>query len=401
MRSPEGFILSWIKYIAQIFSFLIFSYILSTHLFRYIKPTEEYIDQNVFNIDYLRFILFLGFVLGFTGWAIAILEKKIKAVSPFSKNRKETFFYLLIGFFFAVFYNGLFAFANILQYPIFVFLVVLFYFFIPQLVVFYTSFRIEDFKMLMDDTFAFRKKIIEAGIEVSDNLNRKSMQVGEKIIHVGDQFNQKSMQVGGQIIGLGKDLNKKSIEFGKEIIHRGKNYFFLILVILFSLSITAFALLFVSGIIKDYIKGETYKQRQNRKKFFISRVIPQAALHAQRVKIEGYNFGWKSDTDGRYRLLTTDGPVKLIEEWTDERLEFTVPIDLAPGKKKLWIEKPPDDPHNLSVMKSNEIVFEVYSRFVLYPELDDSKFERLAKKIKKTLFFTFPSLNHIIVTSYE
>lgn len=360
MKSTEKLILAWIKHITQLLSLVIFSYILIAHLLRLIKPSEVYIDQKVFDISYLRFILALAFILGLIGWIIALFEKQVKVVSPLAKNSIELISNGLAAFFLAIFYNGFFSFTKILQYPIFLLLIIFFYFSIPQLVFFYTTINIKDLKTLFYNTFLFIKKN-SGDIQISNNKNKE---VDERLI-------------------------KRSI-----------NYILLIIFILFSLSITIFSALFLTKLIKNYIKGDNYQQNLNRKKFYINKVTPQKGLHAQRVKLEGYNFGWKSETDSRYRLMSTDGPIKLIEEWTNERLEFTVPIELPVGKKQIWIEKPTDGSDN-KIMKSNPITLEIFSRFVLYPAIDDSRVDRAIKRVKRVLFFKVQIFNNILFNKYE
>lgn len=361
MSTSKKFTILLIKYLTQIISFIIFFYIFIAHILRLIKPVEIFIDQKVFNLSYLRFLFFLGLILGFIGWIIALVQKQTKIVSPFTQKKEENIAIALTAFFLAVFYNGVFSFAKILQYPIFVLLVLFFYWFIPQLVLFYSTFNLSDLKFLIVEIDAFRKKRVESGAH----------------------------------------LYKKSIKIGEDIIYTGIKKLFLIFFILFSLLFTIFSFFFLTDIFSDYIKGQTYQENLNRKEFYINKVTPQKALHAQRVKIEGYNFGWKSETDSRYKLMSTDGPIKLIEEWTNERLEFTVPIDLSVGKKQIWIERPTDDPNRQSVIKSNSLTLDVLSRFVLYPKIDDTTFERVTKRVKRILFFDVKIFNNILFTKYE
>lgn len=352
MQTSKNKVLELIMYLAQMFSFLIFSYITISHILRLVQPVENYIDPKIFDINYLRFIVFLGFTLGFIGWIIAIIEKQLKLVSPIRESREENVAVALTAFFLAIFYNGLFVGTKFLQYPIFILLFLIFFFFITQLVFFYSSFKLNEFKNLLASIFHFKI----------------------------------------QNFRIDQTLIKESF--------RKKNVYFIPLIIL-SLVTVLFSFLFVSNIITDYLGGKTFQENLNRKKFHISRIVPDKALHAQRVILEGFNFGWKNETDDRYRLMSSQGPIKLIEEWTNEKIDFTVPIELPAGKKEVWIEKPTDSNIDKSTLKSNKVTLEVYSRFVVYPEIDDNRLERVIKKIKKFLFLDVQLFNDILFTDYE
>lgn len=345
MKQSEKKFLSWIKYILQLISITIFSYILLADLFHLIKPGEAYIDLKIFNISYLRFILFLGFISGLTGWTISLFLNEVIIILPTSHKLGEKTIYALIAFFFAVFYNGLFGFLKILQYPLFILSIILFYFFIPQLIEFYSRFNFNEFKLLFSQTFKLNKKITS--------------------------------------------FNKHS-EF-KKIPYLGT-----IIFILLSLVITIFSFIFVSKIVGNYMLGRIYKENQLRYQIYINKITPQKVVHAQKVKLDGYNLGWKTFSDSRYQIMTNDGPIRLIEKWTNEQLEFTVSLDMPLGKKQLWIEKPSDNLNNKNILKSNAMYFYVLDRFIFYPAAGDSLVTKVIKRIKKILFFDIKIFNSYI-----
>lgn len=346
MKQFEKHILSWIKYILQFLSITIFSYVLLAHLSQLIKPTEAYIDLKVFNISYLRFIIFLGFITGLTGWTISLFLTEITAISPISQKLEEKIIYALTAFFLAVFYNGLFGFLKILQYPLFILLAILFYFIIPQLIEFYSGFNYNELKSLFSQTF---------------KLNR------------------------------GLPSSKKHIAF-KTIPYLG-----IVIFILLSLLIAIFSFIFVSKIVGNYMLGKVYKENQLSKQFYISKITPHKVVHAQKVKLEGYNFGWKSSGDNRFNIMTNDRPIRLIEKWTNEQLEFIVSLDIPLGKKQLWIEKPADNANNKNILKSNIVTLDVIDRFIFYPAVGDSLITKVIKRIKKVLFFDIKIFNPYIL----
>src|SRR3989344_2547381 len=352
MKLIEKYFVTGVKYFSQILSFIIFNYILVAHLLRLIKPTEGYIDQNLFDISYLRFILFLAFFLGSIAWIITFSEKKIKIEQPYSKSKTENIFCLVTAFFLAVFYIEPFSFLHIIQYPFFILLVFFFYMFIPQLIQLYQSFNYHEAWKFFSKKPDFRVSIPKVSMpKVGEELKRKTI----------------------SYVGI---------------------FVFLILASIISF----YSFLFISNLIRDYMQGRIYRANQVRKQFHIARAIPQKALNTQQVTVEGYNFGWPTPLgNNSYRVLTNDGPVRLVDEWTNERIKFIVSLDQPVGKKELWIERPTDNPQNSQVIKSNTVSFDVLSRFVLYPQANDSLLTRLVKRVKRILFFNLPFLDNVIV----
>lgn len=399
MNRPEKYILSWLKYITEFLSFVIFSYIFLSHLIRLVKPVELYIDQRAFDISYLRFLFFLGCILGAIGWTIAFFEdrKRLKISAPFSQDIKENISYALTALFLAVFYNGVFAFLGIFQYPFFIFLLVFFYLLIPQLVNFYLSFNFSDFRKLLYETIAFRRELIK----MVEKIGEKVSLAGKTMAKSSQQISQRTMKIEGKIVESHDRITKRDIEKTGRITKNTLTYIFLLAFILFSLFVTVFSFLLVSEIISEFIQGKTYKENLIRKQLHITKITPAKAIHTQRVLVEGYNFGWKREADTRYKIMSTDGPIRLLEEWTNERLEFIVSLETPVGRKNLWIERPTDNPRNKKVVKSNMVTLDVMSRFVLYPESGDTKFERGLKKLKRILFFNFPLFNNLLFASYE
>ncbi len=124
--------------------------------------------------------------------------------------------------------------------------------------------------------------------------------------------------------------------------------------------------------------------------------MPQKVIPAQKVLLGGYNFGWKSNDDNRYQIMTNNGPMKLVEGWTNEKVEFTVSLDIPPGKKQIWIEKPADDLKNNSIIRSNVVKLDVINRFVFYPALGDGLITKIIKRVKRIVFFDIQIFNPYI-----
>lgn len=361
MKPFEKNILSWVKFILQFLSFSIFCYIFVAHLLRLIRPAEAYIDLRLFDITYLRFILFIGFLTGLTGLSVSLLLGQISLVPLSGQKRDEKVIYAITALFMAIFYNGAFGFLKIFQYPLFILLVVFFYFSVPALIQFYLSFNYKEVKSLLDQIYSV--------------LKNKSF----------------------------KPLYDKTFDFDKELTAAKKKiktnvipYIGFVTFILFTLLISVFSFLFVSQIIKDYIQGNIYKENQLRKRLYIKKILPQKTMHAQKVIIEGYNFGWNPTGDSGYRIMTSEGPIRLIETWTNEQLLFIVSLDIPIGKKEIWVEKPADNPNNKKVLKSNTVSLDVISRFIIYPDVGDSLLTKISKRIKRVFFTDIKIFNPYI-----
>ena len=350
MKLPEALSLTWIKHIGQWLSLIIFIYIFAAHVIYFIWPSELIVDQKVFSTSYLRLLFFLGFLLGLISWSVSFLEKKLKFVSPLSLGTEEKIIFAASAIFLAIFYNGVFSFLKGLQYALFILLGIFFFIFTPQLINTFLHIRFNDFRSLFQVTYSYRKELLE-------------------IFHVI----------------LLASIRKVT----------------LVIFIIASIFIILFSYLFISDVVSGYIQGRIYQENIFRKKFSIIKVEPKIATHVQMVKLEGYNFGWKSDRNRRYRVMSDHGQIQPIEEWTNESIKFKVPLYLSPGRKTIWIERPNDDPQRRKVLKSNSIQLDVISRFIIYPDIYDSKLDRIVKRMKRIIFYKFWFFNEFIFTKYE
>ncbi len=179
------------------------------------------------------------------------------------------------------------------------------------------------------------------------------------------------------------------------------NKVFLNVLTVISLSLSIVSLYLVTDIFIISFKEKTQTKNPYRESLYIREVIPQMALHATRVRIIGYNFGWKPNLDKHYRVMTDYGPIRLVEEWTNEHIDFTVPLGTRVGKRQLWVERPEQDSKKDIKKKSNVVTFEVFSRFIFYPDIDDTKSEKIMKIVKRILFFNIKIFNNLLFRHYE
>lgn len=118
---------------------------------------------------------------------------------------------------------------------------------------------------------------------------------------------------------------------------------------------------------------------------YIKDMHPKQAIYASLLEIRGYNFGWNPSNDRRYKLNSSYGEI-FTNDWTNESIEFTVPLHLKEGQVTVWLERP-DDKQN-KILLSNRVSFLLLDRREFYPlkGRDSTIIERGIKKIKRFLF---------------
>lgn len=374
MVNGKKFLLDWLKYLSQGLSLMIFLYIFATHTLNIVTTTDKFIDKNIFEISYLRSLLFLGFALGFISWIIYVLQKKTSFISPLTHNRSDQFYFISIASFLSIFYIGIFSYTNSFQYIIFFLLLILFYIFIPQLINSYLAINYAEIKSHIYQTFMLIKK--------AASFNSYKKQLLSLRLTPTDKI---------------QEINKKMKESLPGLINKILRLLTILVFTLFSLSIIILTFFYIAGTINSYIRGNIYQENLKRGQFLITKITPQKVLSAHRVTLAGYHFYSKIKGDSRYSVMTSDGPIRLIEEWTNERLDFTVPLDFPTGKKEVWIERPTDDPNSNKIVRSNTVSLEVFSRFNLYPTANDSFYQKAIKKVKRLIYFNIPILSSLML----
>lgn len=393
-KSNKDLFFHWIRYITPLFALVIFTYVLTAHILKLIVPNETFIDQHVFESDYLRILIFLGLLLDFVGWIIAYFLKQIKFVSPLSYSLNAKFPLVLSAFFLTVFFHESFSFWSLINYLSFFGLLLFFIFAIPQLEQTFFSIRIQEIKNLLSQSFS------------KDKFKFPFTDKKEFISHLRGKIELfKTVRAIFLYPKLKPAVSDEQNKPGADNIYE-REYFRLLKILkiiikflfgIFIIVLLLFAFFFTVGIINRYMEGEISQDNFKKTRFTIMRVIPDKPLHAQKVKIEGFNFGWRSDPQKRYRIMTTDGPIRLIEVWTNEMIEITIPLEFPTGKTKLWLERPGEGSQKNQTVKSNQVSLKIFSRFSLYPSENDSLIIRAFKKIKRYIYFKFPYLTDFIL----
>jgi len=206
-------------------------------------------------------------------------------------------------------------------------------------------------------------------------------------------------------IKLGKNISQfifnfiqesKKITFNKESVIKIIDYSLrLIISMAFSLIIFLSVIILTIGLTGLIIfKVNQYFDYQNqlRKSFIVTKIVPKNTTYAQEVVLQGYNFGWR--LNNRSLLMTKDGAINDIKLWTDNEIRFIVPLHLIEGKSFIWLEKPENDSSHPAILKSNQVLLNIISRWEFYPSqinYDNSFYpiikENILRKIKRFLFF--------------
>lgn len=141
----------------------------------------------------------------------------------------------------------------------------------------------------------------------------------------------------------------------------------------------------VSNIFISYINGKTSSEDTLKQTLYIKSIAPKNTTQAEKVSVEGYNFGWK--TNDNYKVMNTYGEIP-TSEWTNEKIVFEIPLSIKNGVSDIWVQKPIEN-DNKNITISNKVKLNVISRFTFYPEAEDPLWKRGFKKISRILFFNF------------
>lgn len=147
----------------------------------------------------------------------------------------------------------------------------------------------------------------------------------------------------------------------------------LILLTLYSLCISAITL----------IKKHRYEGIL-RSNLFITKILPASTTYAYKVVLLGYNFGSIKNGDAKYKLYSTYGPVT-TSSWTDNTIEFIIPLHWKEGDIKFWIERPNRQNQN-RMISSNVVSINLLNRWIFFPVPNDSRFTKATKKALKILY---------------
>lgn len=125
-----------------------------------------------------------------------------------------------------------------------------------------------------------------------------------------------------------------------------------------------------SNIIVDLQTNRLIESR----KPIITNLEPRIVYHGNKIVVTGKRFGWLNE--GKRSLNFSDGTIR-ADFWSDNKIEFTVPLDWRVGKIQIWIEKQETINNKKVITKSNVATIHHISRFAPWGKDDDAYFEQL------------------------
>jgi len=352
--------LLWLGYYLTSVSLLL--YIFLSYFISALTPDSLFIDQQILSPNTIRILLGLAFFLAMSGWNILKTLHKIDYESPLGLNKLEKILTICCAVLLGYVFGGSLQITSAFSFLFFISFTVGFAYLLPQLLNFYSYLNIHHVTFIFHLLIRFITNILS--------------------------FNKKGKSIRVELVEepIAVVITKKQLKTLSSI--------FMSLLLI---SVAAI-ILFIS--ITKYTSGQTIRENKLRKLFYITAISPEHTTPGRTAKLVGYNFGIKTDTN--YQVLTSDGIVLEIVTWDKDFIEFFIPLSLPMGNHKIWIVRPTDELHrDQGFRKSNKISLEVHSRFSLLPDVDDSKFDRGVKKIKKFLIDTYPQLSPWIFSVYK
>lgn len=306
-----------------LFSLGILLYILIGQIFFIFAPNDQFLDHRLHDSLYIAYLYLLSLLCGFAGTFLSIYSGILTWTPLSSIIKRERLIYVLIGF-------------------------------------------------LLSNLFLHW---LDTGIMGSISLliclwiltNTLPTLVNFYSINISRVFQAKP------------ELDYSNINKSYEV--KNLNYF---AVIFASLSLAVYTSYIIIGIFGSYTSGSVQDEYKHMTSLHITSAMPHTTTQAEKIELEGYNFGWRTDDD-RFKVMSNNGEM-LVQIWNDTHIEFEFPLSVSEGTKTLWIERPIDSSDKKSpIIKSNQISIIIVSRFEFYPAHGDPKHVRGFKRVKRFL----------------
>lgn len=322
--------ISILQVIAYYLGIAIVLTVLATNTLHLLIPTDSFIDSRVFDSDRKLLFFISSVCLIFFTWITELIKGNIIFISPSSLRKNIKLSYFITAIFLASVYRNIYSSSLILMYLTFAITVYLFYMLTPQFVRLFMKYRVR-----------------RAG---------------------GIIFNSKEMNLS-------------------------QNFYSKFFLIIFGTLVVISSGLLVIKVAYNNLPNVIAKNIAIRNGFTLASIEPNSLTHAQTVKLKGFNLGWGTQSDPRFRVLSSSGPIPQIIEWTENTITFIAPLHLREGTQYIWAQRPKDPSNKKStIIKTNAISAQVYSRFDYYPDLGEDKKQRAFKKIKRSLFLNMQKL---------
>ena len=319
-------------------------YLLAAFLLRFLIPELHIpLNETIFALSNQQLSVYLGITLLTQTVCILfkVMQKRIELRRIIDINNDEKFIYILTSLFFAHFFaSSLNFFTGTYPVEVVIFFV-LFIFILPTITELYKS--LGNFTQ-----YKFYKDILIKNKPL--NLEKEKVQPAINVKFKIPQFH----------------IAKKNIFLGSGIV---------LMMLIFILAIAAV-------ILKSY--EYALKQRHIKESTSIVKVTPVKPVVGEEVVLEGFNFGWRTNPEDA--LMSDYGQVS-VETWTEQKIDFSIPLDWKEGAVKLWIVRNKTDNPPFVQYKSNIVSLNIKSRWDYYPTekefFDDSLQSLVIKGFKK------------------
>lgn len=368
------FILTSVLFLTTVFSYLQF----------YFFPDFIFFGQTILSATnkelsmlFAGAFFLLSIVIGYE-----LKHKKITVIKLSDIPKEEFLIYIITSFLLAYFFTT--SFLSSVKFNTVVLLTLFLFLLLPYVIGFYTSYNFNYFTNLI--------KAIFYDLIVFLQINTVTTSEKYKSLVGLDTTSSKKAIVlirlwVVRILNALKSLFINALKSDKKKLARVVWPVFVRLVGFIAAVFFMFMIIFrVVNTVNEYLNY----QKSLRDNLTIMKIHPTRTTLAERVIINGYNFGWKLIEQDR--LISGYGPV-IVESWTDRQITFVVPLHWKEGFIELWVEKMKDTSKDARLLKSNKVKLQIMSRWYYYPKESDFRsnpfytyWNRIVKKIRRELY---------------
>lgn len=305
-------------------AFICLFYIVYAIIFRtvfFLLPIRPDIDRNIFEMSDIKFNLLFLFILLTISWFISYKQKKLSIVNPFKLEKESLLTLFITSLLLAYFYTRSFSLLSTLSNQ-----------------------NVTTGILTLFFLF-FLTQIIEFYLYYYPELHINTFK--RYFSTIFNRHNLTFFKNGVSFVTIVIVLVMYSVFISVMVFHQSKLY---------------------ENVLKENL--------------FIVRVAPSKTTLAYKVALEGYNFGRVHDN--RYQLYSSYGQIN-PEVWTDNKIEFIVPLSWKVGAVELWIERPNirDESRTIS---SNIATLTVLNRWDFFPTENEEIFAKATKKILRVAY---------------
>lgn len=361
-----------IVFLSFILPLLFAFYLILTYILFYLYGETSLIGKEILSStnEELSYLIFLFLGISTLGNFLFNRLRKTEIKEEISFDKEEQLIFILISWLLAYYFTHTLALFSGFGWIPEILLTFILYFWVKTIVRFYLRYNLAYFAGLIKlNLFSY----LTLNKEYKLNLKIKVNEIPRSIF-----------QNSTQILSFISKINwKKLTSVLPTLLLR------LTLVTGLIVSMAAIVIL-ITGFITLKFRNYLDYNRMLRENLTIMNVIPATTTIGEKVRVAGYNFGWRFSEDDR--LMSDYGPIS-VELWKEDEIYFTVPLHWKEGKTAIWIERMKGSIPSAPLIKSNIKELKVTNRWDFYPqqeELDRKNLFTLAsrgiKKIKRFLY---------------